>query len=45
MVEDRVVDSNINGFSSFLDNIFAILIYYPEEGDVGMGCLLEMLCM
>ena len=32
MVEGRVVDSNMNGFSS---NLFAILVYYLEVGDVG----------
>ena len=29
-VEGRVVDSNMNGFSSFSGNLFAIFIYYLE---------------
>ena len=35
-VEGRVVDSNMNGFSNFPGNLFAILVYYPEVGHVGL---------
>ena len=45
MVEGGVVDSNMNGFSSFSGNLFAILVYYLEVADVGLGWLLEMLCL
>ena len=37
MFQGRCVDSNMNGFSSFSDNLFAILVYYLEVGDVGSG--------
>ena len=36
-VEGRVVDSNMNSFSSFSGNLLAILVYYLEVGDVGFG--------
>ena len=45
MIQDRVVDFNMNGFSSFHGNSFSILVYYLEVGDVGLGWLLEMLCL
>ena len=37
MVEGRVrvVDSNMNGFSSFSANLFAVVVYYLELGYVG----------
>ena len=41
LVEGRVVDSNMDGFS---DNLFAVLVYYLEVRDVGSG-VTEMLCM
>ena len=34
MFEGRVVDSNMDGFSSFSGNLFAVLIYYLQMGDV-----------
>ena len=34
MVEGGVVDSNMNSFSG---NLFAVLIYYLEVGDGGLG--------
>ena len=37
MVEGMVVKSNVNGLSSFSGNWFAILVYYLEVGDVGLG--------
>ena len=33
MAGSRVVDSNMDGFSS---NLFAVLVYYFEVGDVGL---------
>ena len=39
MVEGRIVNSNMNGFSSFPGNIFAGLIYYFESGVVGLGMI------
>ena len=36
-VEGRVVDSNMDGFSSSSSNLFAIFIYYLELGDIGSG--------
>ena len=36
-VEGRVVDSNMNGFSNFSGNLFAVLVYYLEVGDVVSG--------
>ena len=44
MVEGRVVNSNMNGFSSFSGNLFSILVYYLEVGNVGLGWLLAKLC-
>ena len=35
MVGGRVVDSNMNGFTIFSGNLFAVLVYYLEMGDVG----------
>ena len=35
MIEGRIVDSNMNGSTSFPDNFFAILVYYFEVWDVG----------
>ena len=37
IVDGRVVYSNMNGSSSFYGNLFAILVYYLEVGDVGSG--------
>ena len=37
MDEGRAVDSNMNGFSSFSSNLFGILVFYLEVGDVGSG--------
>ena len=37
MVEGRVVDSSMNGFYNFAGNLFAVLVYYLEEGDIGSG--------
>ena len=34
MVVNRVVDSYMDGFPSFFDNLFAVLVYYLEVGDV-----------
>ena len=31
----RVVDSRMNGFSSFSGNLFAVLVYCLEVGEVG----------
>ena len=36
MAEGRIVDSNMNGFSSLSANSFAVLVYYLELGDVGL---------
>ena len=36
-VEGKDVDSNLDGFSSFSGNLFAVLVYYLEVGDVGFG--------
>ena len=33
----RAVESNMNNFSSFYGNLFAILVYYLKVGDVGSG--------
>ena len=32
-----VVDSDVDGFPGFSCNLFGVLIYYFEVGDVGMG--------
>ena len=37
MVQGRVADSNMNGFSSFFGNLFSVLVYYLEVRDVGSG--------
>ena len=34
-VEGRIVNSNMNAFSSFPGNLFDILVYYFEVCDVG----------
>ena len=34
MVEGKVVDSNMDGFSSISGNMFAVLVYYLAVGDV-----------
>ena len=39
MVEGRIVNSNIDGFSSFPGNLFAVLIYYFEIGDICFGII------
>ena len=39
IVEGRVVNSNMNGFSSFPGNLFAVLVYYFEVRDVGFGMI------
>ena len=36
-IEGKVVNSNMNDFSSFSGNLFSILFYYLEVGDVGLG--------
>ena len=38
-VEGRVVDPSMNGFSSFSGNLFAVLVYHLEVGDVGSGVI------
>ena len=45
MVGGIVVESYMDGFSSFSDDLFAVLVYYLKVGDVGQGWLLEMLCL
>ena len=35
MVESRILDSNMDGFSSFSGNLFPVLVYYLEVRDVG----------
>ena len=45
MVEGRIVDSNIDGFSSLSGNLFAVLVYYLKGKILIQGSLLEMLCM
>ena len=37
MVEGRVVDSNLDDFSSFSGNLFAVLVNYFEMEDIGSG--------
>ena len=39
MIEGRDVDSNMNGFSSFVGGLFVIFIFYLEVGDVGSGMI------
>ena len=41
MVEGRVVDSNMDNFSSFSGNLFAVYVYYLEVGDVGLGVVVR----
>ena len=36
-VEGRGVNSNVDCFSSFSGNVFAVLVYYLEVEDVGSG--------
>ena len=38
-VGGRIVNSNMDGFSRFPGNLFAVLIYYFEMGDVGFGMI------
>ena len=37
MVEDRVIDSNMNGFYDFYHHLFAVLVYYHNVGDACLG--------
>ena len=37
MVEDRVIDSDMDSFSTFSGNLFAVLVYYLEVRDVSLG--------
>ena len=39
VVESRNVNSNLDGFSRFPGNLFAVLIYYFEMGNVGFGVI------
>ena len=39
VVEGRIVKSDMDGFSSFPGNLFAVLIYYFEMEDVGFGMI------
>ena len=39
MVEGIVVDSNMNGFSTFFGSLFPVLVYYLEVGDVSSGVI------
>ena len=39
--EGRVVDSSMDSFYSFSSNLFAVLVYHLEVGDVGMGVVTE----
>ena len=39
-VEGRVFDSNMNSFSSFSGNLFAILVYCLEVGDIYSGVVI-----
>ena len=41
MVRGRIFACNINGFSSFPGNVFAVLVYYLEVGDVDTGMVVE----
>ena len=41
VVEGRFVDFNIDGFSCFSGNMFAVLIYYLEVEDVGLRMVVE----
>ena len=42
MVEGRIVDSNMNGFSG---SSFPLLIYYLEVGDVSSGVVVGNVCL
>ena len=44
-VQGMVVDSNMNGFSNLYGKLLAILVYYLEVGNAGLGWLFEMLCL
>ena len=37
IVEVMALDTKMDGFSSFSGNMFAVLVYYLEVGDVGAG--------
>ena len=39
VVEGRVVDSNMTGFSSLSVSLFAVFFYYLEVVDVGSGVI------
>ena len=39
VVEGRIVNSDMDSFSSFPGNLFDVLIYYFEMGDVGFGMI------
>ena len=43
-VEDRVFDSNMDGFSSLSGKLFAVLVYYHEVENVWNGCLKCFAC-
>ena len=45
MVEGRIVNSDMNGFSSFPGNLYAVSIYYYEMGDVGFGLIVGYLVL
>ena len=45
MVEGRVVDSNMDGLSSFSGNLFAVLDYYLELGHAGLGVVAGLPCL
>ena len=36
MIEYQAVDADVDGFPGFSSNMFALLIYYFEVGDVGI---------
>ena len=38
-IEGRIVNSDMDGFSSFPGNLSAVLIYYFEMGDAGFGMI------
>ena len=37
IVEDRLVDSNLDGIPSFSSNVFDVLVHYLKMEDVGLG--------
>ena len=41
MVEGSFADSDMDGFFSFSGNLFAVLVYYLEVGNVGSGVVLR----